>query len=574
MRLRTQFAALVATAVLLGAGALATLAWAVRETRDVNEAQQQALTIAREVTGLLLLTQDYLLYGEPRAQQQWRARYRRLDEAFAAARSGRIGREGRLEASEQLQLLPELFDELQRLPGGAGATPLDAKRRELAVDRLLTAAQALVDHAYERERDITGRRDRSERRLMALAVVLPALLALLFALAGAVLARQVLRPLALLRASMDAVAAGEPLKNGATHARDELGALARRFERLAGQLAQRDSALRASESMLRQVTDNLPAMIGYWDRDCRNRFANADYLRWFGKSPAQIQGRTIEELLGPELYAKNKPYIDGALAGRRQDFDREIPGPDGVLRYSQASYIPDVHEGRVDGFFVLVTDVSDRVRGEQALAKALAEKETLLKEVYHRVKNNLQVVQSLLNLQSRTVRDNSARSALREMAQRVAAMALVHEQLYNAPSLDGVPLPQYVADLARQLVASGERATGEVRLQTDVAPLQIGLDAAIPLGLLLTELITNSFKHGFPAGRGGSIHVRISAVDGGVRIVVSDDGQGLPTGFSMAASRTLGLQLASSLARQLDGELHVEPGPGGGTTAWLQVPHL
>ncbi|GAB4561261.1 MAG: hypothetical protein Tsb007_25660 [Rhizobacter sp.] len=573
MRLRTQFAMLVTLAVAVGVGALSTLVWSVREARTAAHEQELAVTVAREVTGLLVLTQDYLLHGEPRAQQQWLARYRIMSEAIATQATARSGAEREGVPGEEIEALSVLFAELTSLPEPGRDTPLLARQRELLVDSLLTEAQTISEHAYTREREFTRRRNAAETRLMTLAVLLPAVLALLFALGGWLLARRVLRPLAQLSSSMDAVASGQLSGRTGSTARDELGELSRRFDSMTAQLEERSASLRSSEAMLRLVTDNLPAMIGYWDSELRNRFANADYVRWFGKTPQEIHGRTIGELLGPELYEKNRPFINAALAGKRQDFSRSIPGPDGVLRHSQASYIPDVHLGRVDGFFVLVTDVTDRVKAEQALAQSLAEKETLLKEVYHRIKNNLQVVQSLLNIQSRSVQDANARTALQDMAQRVRSMALVHEQLYRAPDLSAIPLKKYVEDLVRQIATGSARALDEIRVEVQAPPqLDLGMDAAIPLGLLLTELLSNSFKHGFPEGRQGRIVVRFDPEPDGVRVCVSDDGVGLPPGFDPETAHSMGLQLASSLATQLGGRLHFESGPG--TTVWLVASRL
>jgi two-component sensor histidine kinase len=184
----------------------------------------------------------------------------------------------------------------------------------------------------------------------------------------------------------------------------------------------------------------------------------------------------------------------------------------------------------------------------------------------------MQVVQSLLNLQSRAVPEEGARQALKEMSQRVRAMALVHEQLYRSQSLSAVFLPRYVEDLAHQLALSSVRSQGEVRLKVDVAPLETGIDVAVPLGLLLTELVGNSYKHAFADGRSGSVCVRVVQQDAGVRISVADDGRGLPPGFDPGLSRSIGLRLAASLARQLGGELHFES--RAGTLAWLLVPRL
>lgn len=577
MKLRRQFAVLLTASVAAGASTLIAIGWSVNEARRLAEQEEQAASIARQLSGMLVLTQDYLLHAEPRAQQQWQARYRLLAEAV----SGGVARtDSALPAPpqrliDQVEVLPELFAELKALPPAGQDTPFLARRRELLVDRLLANIQALSEHAYQQEQDITRWRAEGEARLMAFAIAAPTALALLLGAVGWVLLRRVLRPLAELRHSMAAVARGGDLSvRHASTASDEIGELSRQFDDMTARLQEQTSALRASETMLRLVTDNLPAMIGYWDSECRNRFANADYRRWFGKSPEEIHGKHIEALLGPELYAKNKPYIEAALAGQRQDFDRTIPGADGVVRHSQASYIPDIHDGRVQGFFVLVTDVTDRVHSEQALAQAVRDRETLLKEVYHRVKNNLQVVQSLLKLQVRAVRDPTAQSALREMAERVRAMALVHQQLYRGASLSDVALRPYVEDLVHQLVLGSGRSPADIAVRIDVAPRAIGIDTAIPLGLLLTELITNSLKHAFVAQRQPELSVAIGDAPGGdgVMIRASDNGCGLPASFDPHTARSMGMQLAAALARQLGGELHFES--AGGTSAWLVVPNL
>lgn len=135
-----------------------------------------------------------------------------------------------------------------------------------------------------------------------------------------------------------------------------------------------------SRENIQAILNALPAMVGYWDRDLRNRMANDAYVEFFGKTPEEMRGVHISELLGPELYAKNLPFMEGALRGEPQTFDREITTPSGEVRYTQAFYIPDVAEGEVRGFFALVTDISERRRVEEEVEKSrtrLAEAERL-----------------------------------------------------------------------------------------------------------------------------------------------------------------------------------------------------
>jgi diguanylate cyclase len=155
-----------------------------------------------------------------------------------------------------------------------------------------------------------------------------------------------------------------------------------------GELAAHLRELTEGRRWLQTVLDHIPAMIGYWDRDLRNRMANQAYQEWFGKTPEQLWGVHISELLGPELYLKNLQYMEKALSGVEQTFDREILDPTGTVRYSQASYVPDLSEsGQVDGFFVLVADVTPRVLAERRLqqeqrrTRRLAEQLTIVSRV-------------------------------------------------------------------------------------------------------------------------------------------------------------------------------------------------
>jgi two-component sensor histidine kinase len=202
-----------------------------------------------------------------------------------------------------------------------------------------------------------------------------------------------------------------------------------------------------------------------------------------------------------------------------------------------------------------------RRRGEEAQANAeivsrnLREKEMLLREIHHRVKNNLQVVQSLLKMRARLQPEGETRQAFDTTVERVSAMALLHERLYQTPHLEGLPLSTYVRDLFRDVSASNLLDPVQVHLRLDADDIPLQLDFGIPFGLLMNELLCNSLKHAFPDGRRGTISVSVHRVDGAVRMIVKDDGRGLPENFDPAASASMGLKLAASLARQLGGAL-------------------
>jgi two-component sensor histidine kinase len=192
------------------------------------------------------------------------------------------------------------------------------------------------------------------------------------------------------------------------------------------------------------------------------------------------------------------------------------------------------------------------------LRDALKEKETLLQEVHHRVKNNLQLISSLMNIQVRKLDPGGARGALKECQTQVQAIALVHEQLYQARDFSRVPFSQYVRSLASNAFQAAGAPFGTVALEVEVGQVALGVDKAIPCGLILNELITNALKHAFPAGRRGTVRVELAQTDGGrIRLAVRDDGVGLPAGLDAGRSETLGMQLIFTLAEQLAARLEV-----------------
>ena len=213
---------------------------------------------------------------------------------------------------------------------------------------------------------------------------------------------------------------------------------------------------------------------------------------------------------------------------------------------------------------------SSVVRSEQALRVSLHEKEVLLREVHHRVKNNLQLIASLLSLQGRCFADPQSRGLMEESQARVHSIALVHETLYQSGDLAKISLDGYLGRLAHHLVESWMGMSGRIELIVDIAPLDVPIDVAIPCGLIVNELITNAFKHAFPGGRRGA--VRISAhpgAPGATVLVVADDGVGLPEALQVARSGRLGLELVSTLTRQLRGSLELGGGPGATVTITL-----
>jgi two-component sensor histidine kinase len=216
-------------------------------------------------------------------------------------------------------------------------------------------------------------------------------------------------------------------------------------------------------------------------------------------------------------------------------------------------------------------ELTERKRAEERLKTLLAEKEVLLKEVHHRVKNNLQVIASLLHLQSKQVKDPATLGMFLESQYRVRSMALVHERLYQSEDLSGVNAAEYFRDLAAYLHRAYGSTLSQVSMKVDVDAIALGIDVAIPCGLIISELVSNALKYAFPDGRQGQVLVRLHLDPGGQCVlVVGDDGIGLPKGFDLKATKSLGLQLVDRLVAQLEGSIDLDR--SGGTTCTITFP--
>jgi two-component sensor histidine kinase len=203
-------------------------------------------------------------------------------------------------------------------------------------------------------------------------------------------------------------------------------------------------------------------------------------------------------------------------------------------------------------------EITERMRAEEQIKASLKEKEVLLKEIHHRVKNNLQVVSSLLNLQAHRIEDQAVLDVLRESQNRIRSMALIHERLYRSKDLAGIDFAVYIRELATHLVHSYRAHLGPVELKIEADDVLLGVDTAVPCGLITNELISNALKHAFPDGRAGEIRVTLKATaDRQVTMAFSDDGIGFPDSVDFHNTESLGMQLVNTLVGQLDGTVEL-----------------
>lgn len=331
-----------------------------------------------------------------------------------------------------------------------------------------------------------------------------------------------------------------------------------------------EAGLRASEARLRGITDSAQDAILMMEPTGEISFWNPAAERMLGHTRAEAMGQNLHDLIVPQRFhpAHHAAMPEfqrtgrGAVVGRTVDLAaRRKDGREISIQLSLSAI-------QIDGAWHavgIIRDITVRKRDEEILRESLREKEVLLKEVHHRVKNNLQVITSLLRLEGQRSDQPGVRETLNTMQSRIRSMALLHETLYRSDNLALVDLATYLTQLASQLTRSLLAGSSQVRLQINLAAVRMEIDQAIPCGLLVNELVTNCLKHGFPGGRSGVVRLDLQPVTKGgplFQLRVSDDGIGLPADFEARRSKSLGLQLVTDLVRQLQGTLTVGSGPG------------
>jgi len=231
-----------------------------------------------------------------------------------------------------------------------------------------------------------------------------------------------------------------------------------------------------------------------------------------------------------------------------------------VWVHGEARLIPD-ESGQPVLLQGVAFDITETKKAAEIVKSSLREKELLLKEIHHRVKNNLQITSSLLRLQAAKIADAAVRQVLRESQDRIRSMALVHEMLYRSQDLARVDFPQYVRALVPQLFRSYNPG-GRIRYRVEIDEIVFGVDLAVPCGLIINELVANALKHAFPGDRRGEICVRMRLEQDRYRLSVEDDGIGFPAGLDVSQTGTLGLQLVRTLTEQIGGRLQEKTGQG------------
>lgn len=300
--------------------------------------------------------------------------------------------------------------------------------------------------------------------------------------------------------------------------------------------------------------------------------ANPALEKLYGYGEGELTGEKLDILLSPDEKGDLSDCI-GAITtkghGAMECYHVRKDGTVFMVQMDVSTLFDD--EGKAIYHAIYVQDITERNAIQKKIKDSLAEKEVLLSEIHHRVKNNLAMISSLLSLQSRQVKDERLTEALRESRQRIKTMALIHEKLYQTGNLARIPLPDYIRKLVDDLIGSLSIRGQRVTLKIDVMDISLDIDTMIPCGLIMNELITNTLKYAFAGVASPELAVSFRfAQDEGYEFIVADNGIGLPGEVELEKSETLGLMLIRNLTLQLGGTVKVVR--GGGTKFIVRFP--
>jgi PAS domain S-box-containing protein len=373
---------------------------------------------------------------------------------------------------------------------------------------------------------------------------------------GYFVARSIAKPIGELRTAALRIGDGDLSARVACASSDEIGMLARTFN----QMAERLAATTVSIGNLNEVIDSMAGALFLLGPDGKIVSANPAASQLLCYEPAELIGTPFYTVC-PEFGAQLTRVADGGpVASGEHRFHRQ----DGTIvpvSFSASALRGD--HGGVRGYACLAQDLTGRRQLEEDLRRSLSEKELLLREVHHRVKNNLQVISSLLELQSRSVSDPHALAKFQDSQDRIRSMVLIHEQLYRSLNLESIHMRSYLELLATNLSQSHVDRFERIDMRVDVDDICLPLDQALTCGLIVNELVTNAFKHAFPSNSAGAIRVALQqSSSGAVVLEVSDNGRGFARTPVQDVSTTLGFTLVEALVKQLQGRLAID-GTGG-----------
>jgi two-component system CheB/CheR fusion protein len=336
---------------------------------------------------------------------------------------------------------------------------------------------------------------------------------------------------------------------------------------------QEEAALRESEERFRSITESLQEAVWYADLSGKFIFLSPIMAHIYGRPLSDMKANPDfwVEASHPENQASVLASKEALLRDDHAELEYRIILPDSTVRWiADRKLLLRNEHGEPCQIAGIVSDITERKQAEEKIQASLLEKETMLKEIHHRVKNNLQVISSLLNIQSSHLQDEKAKEALQESIERVGTMASIHTQLYESEDLTRIDFGSFIGELIGNIRQVYGRAESPVGIKVDADEISLGIETSIPCGLILNELVSNALKHAFPEGRKGELHIRMRSEDKRMTLTVQDNGIGFPESIDLTKLKSLGMDLVNILVRQMKGKMDMRV--DGGTTWTITFP--
>ncbi len=321
-----------------------------------------------------------------------------------------------------------------------------------------------------------------------------------------------------------------------------------------------ENKLKESEERFRTMAEYSPVMIWISDMDYNVIYANKTKLDFLRRPFDEVKEQKWIDTIHPD----DRHRFLGILAraydtGGSLSTEIRVNCKENGDRYVMISAAPrKLPGGKMIGFTCTEVDITERLKVKKELEGSLREKEILLKEIHHRIKNNLQIISSLLNLQLNYLENEEIIEMLKSSQSRIRSMAMIHEKLYKTKELSNINFAEYTREFTTYLFNTYRSKIGSLRLNLDLSDIKLDINLSLSLGLILNELITNALKHAFPNNKAGKLDVSLKEVGEQVQLIISDNGKGLPANFDIKSTNSLGLELVDSLVEQHKGSLEIK----------------
>lgn len=338
-----------------------------------------------------------------------------------------------------------------------------------------------------------------------------------------------------------------------------------------------EKELKKRERLLSLVTDNMLNVVGQIDEEGTFQYISPSIKTILGYEPEEILGENVLKFISlthpDDQYKVGSAFKDAQTSYIPGGVQHRFKRADGHYIWVESLGNPLFnYKNQYNGVVFSMTDIDSLKVAEENFRTSLEEKELLLRELHHRVKNNMQIISSLLSLQTHHIKDERDLKIFESSQNRVKTMSLIHDELYSSQDFSHINISEYIQNLTKELLTSHIEDPGRVKLKVNVEDVKMELETAIPLGLLINEIVANSVNHAFPNYQNGKIIVELKRDNDVFLLKISDDGIGIPQSIDFKKAETLGFQLINSLVNQLDGQIEMHT--NNGTTFTVKFKEL